>query len=50
MGTWYIIILIGKTQFTSCGGTPKVMVRRSTFWYDSMHGKTKKIPSNKIQG
>ena len=30
--------------FTSWGGTPKVMVLRSTFWYDSMHGRTKKIP------
>ena len=29
---------------TSCGGTPNVIVRRSTFWYDSMHGRTKNIP------
>jgi len=30
--------------FTSCGGTLNVMVRKSTFWYDSMQGSTKNIP------
>ena len=31
-------------SWTSCGGTPSVIVRRSTFWYASMQGRTKKIP------
>ena len=30
---------------TSWGGTPKVIVRKSTFWYDSIHGSTKKMPA-----
>ena len=33
-----------KSGQTSWGGTPKVIVRKSTFWYDSMHGSTKKMP------
>ena len=31
-------------DFTSWGGTPNVMVRRSTLWYDSMQGRMKNIP------
>ena len=30
---------------TSWGGTPNVIVLKSTFWYDSMHGNTKNIPT-----
>ena len=30
---------------TSCGGTSSVMVRRSTFWYDSIQGNTKNSPA-----
>ena len=33
---------------TSWGGTPSVIVRKSTFWYDSIHGRTKKIPRKKV--
>ena len=33
---------------TSCGGTSKVTVRKSTFEYVSMHGSTKKIPAMNI--
>ena len=29
---------------TSWGGTPSVIVLKSTFWYDSMQGRTKNIP------
>ena len=29
---------------TSWGGTPRVIVLKSTFWYDSIQGRTKKIP------
>ena len=36
-----------KLLLTSWGGTPKVIVRRSTFWYVSMHGITKKIPGKR---
>ena len=32
---------------TSWGGTPSVIVRKSTFWYDSIHGRTKKMPRKK---
>ena len=35
---------LGIKWLTSCGGTPSVMVLKSTFWYDSIHGSTKKIP------
>ena len=31
-------------ELTSWGGTLNVMVRKSTFWYDSMQGSTKNIP------
>ena len=37
-----------RLLLTSWGGTPKVIVLKSTFWYDSMHGRTKKIPEKKI--
>ena len=33
---------------TSCGGTSSVMVRRSTFWYDSIQGNTKNSPAKII--
>ena len=40
------VIQMERMRRTSWGGTPKVMVLRSTFWYDSIHGSTKKIPAN----
>ena len=37
-----------KCLSTSCGGTSSVMVRRSTFWYDSIQGNTKNSPAKII--
>ena len=39
------IILQYKFNPTSWGGTPSVMVLRSTLWYDSIQGNTKNIPA-----
>ena len=38
----------GGGNTTSCGGTSRVMVRRSTFVYVSMQGNTKKRPTRGI--
>ena len=46
MNPWLSVIFVFVLFLpTSWGGTPNVMVRRSTFWYDSMHGNTKNIPT-----
>ena len=37
--TWWY-----RYRLTSCGGTPSVIVLRSTLSYDSMQGRTKNIP------
>ena len=36
--------IIFVLDITSWGGTPSVIVLKSTFWYDSMQGRTKNIP------
>ena len=36
--------IIFVLNITSWGGTPSVIVLKSTFWYDSMQGRTKNIP------
>ena len=39
--------MVGYELPTSCGGTPRVIVLKSTFWYDSIQGNTKNIPEGK---
>ena len=43
-----IIIIITITIVTSCGGTSNETVLRSTFWYASIQGITKKIPGGDV--
>lgn len=44
----YVCVSVYDLALTSCGGTSYVRVRRSTRAYESMQGRIKNIPVDKV--